>query len=395
MVRSGFARSGVGVLFLAAALAACSDSPSPTAVSGTPAKVMAVGGATASAYVGSPVATVPTVKVTDAGGRGIPGVQVTFAVSEGGGSVQTASTATNSQGVASAGTWTLGPSTGENAVDATAAGLPSVRFTATAVSPFEIDVQVLGNPTPAQQAALDGAVATWRSVILSQLSPAPLSARANSCFSGQPQINQTVNGLLLFVQFTTIDGVGKTLAESGPCYVRSGNSLPIMGSLTLDVADLPSLEAAGQLQDVITHEMAHILGFGTIWTDHQLLSGAGSSNPLFLGTGAIGSYLQLGAAGSGVPVENTGGLGTRDSHWRETVFGNELMTGYLNRGANPLSVLTVAAMNDLGYVTDPSKAQPYTLPSGAGISGDLVPVDMEQHEVLLSPRYTVDVPAAH
>jgi hypothetical protein len=29
-----------------------------------------------------------------------------------------------------------------------------------------------------------------------------------------------------------------------------------------------------------------------------------------------------------VPVENSGGSGTRDAHWRESEFGNEVMTGY-------------------------------------------------------------------
>src|SRR5258708_39129929 len=37
------------------------------------------------------------------------------------------------------------------------------------------------------------------------------------------------------------------------------------------------------------------------------------------------------------------------SHFRESVFGNEVMTGYLNNGANPLSRVTIASLADLGY----------------------------------------------
>ena len=64
-----------------------------------------------------------------------------------------------------------------------------------------------------------------------------------------------------------------------------------------------------------------------------------------------------------VPVENTGGAGTRDSHWRETVFRNELMSGFIAATGNPLSKLTVAHLQDLGYVVDMAAAEPYRLPN--------------------------------
>jgi hypothetical protein len=69
----------------------------------------------------------------------------------------------------------------------------------------------------------------------------------------------------------------------------------------------------------------------------------------------------LGGTGN-VPVENTGGLGTRNGHWRETTFGNELMTGFLNSGKNPLSRLTIASLRDLGYIVNLSVADPYKRP---------------------------------
>jgi hypothetical protein len=63
-----------------------------------------------------------------------------------------------------------------------------------------------------------------------------------------------------------------------------------------------------------------------------------------------------------VPVENLGGPGTRDAHWRETTFGNELMTGFLNPGSNPVSRLTIASLADLGYQVGFATAEPYSLP---------------------------------
>ena len=60
-----------------------------------------------------------------------------------------------------------------------------------------------------------------------------------------------------------------------------------------------------------------------------------------------------------VPLENTGGAGTAGSHWRRAVFGNELMNGFAGSGLQPLSLLTVQAMGDLGYVVATSAAEPW------------------------------------
>jgi hypothetical protein len=57
------------------------------------------------------------------------------------------------------------------------------------------------------------------------------------------------------------------------------------------------------------------------------------------------------ADSGGVPVEQDGGPGTRDSHWDEEIFGNEIMTGYINNSDNYLSQMTVASLDDLGYDT--------------------------------------------
>ena len=64
-----------------------------------------------------------------------------------------------------------------------------------------------------------------------------------------------------------------------------------------------------------------------------------------------------------VPLENAGGPGTRDSHWRETLFGNELMSGYVAAAGNPLSKLTLASLQDIGYQVDMKAAEPYSMPN--------------------------------
>ena len=57
---------------------------------------------------------------------------------------------------------------------------------------------------------------------------------------------------------------------------------------------------------------------------------------------------------AGVQVEQDGGAGTRDSHWDEETFGNEIMTGYINISGNYLSDMSIASLGDLGYEMAPA-----------------------------------------
>jgi hypothetical protein len=113
-----------------------------------------------------------------------------------------------------------------------------------------------------------------------------------------------------------------------------------------------------------------VLGVGTIWSSLGLLQGATTNNPIFTGAQATAAYNQIfGTNATGVPVENTGGGGTRNSHWRESIFRTELMTGFLGPGViNPLSRVTVASMADMGYTVNMAAADAYTRPAGVVVS---------------------------
>lgn len=101
-----------------------------------PASIAANSGNGQSATVNTPVAQPPSVIVKDAAGDPVAGVTVTFAVTQGGGSITGASQVTNSVGVATVGGWVMGGTPGAQALAATSgtlAGSP-VTFTATAVA---------------------------------------------------------------------------------------------------------------------------------------------------------------------------------------------------------------------------------------------------------------------
>lgn len=206
-----------------------------------------------------------------------------------------------------------------------------------------------------------GAEARWEAIVTGDVPDASLNVPDGSCHGA---LNETVDDIVIFVEVLSIDGPGGVLGQAGPCYVRSGSKLPITGRITLDADDLNQAESFGILEDLVIHEMGHVIGIGTLWQTHGVLTGAGTSDPYFTGAEANDAFLDVGGAaytGNPVPVENTGGPGTQDGHWRESVFDTEAMTGWLTVGANPLSSVTVASLADQGYAVDMSAADGFSL----------------------------------
>lgn len=357
------------------------------------ARLFVAAGDAQQATVNTRVPVSPAVVARDRFGNPVSGVAVTFSVAAGGGTVQGGTATTDGSGTATVGAWTLGASAGTNILSASAAGAQGASFTATAlastsasVGNYDITVRYVSAATARQQQAVEAAVLRWRTVITGELQDIPLNVKAGSCFSTQPAVNEVVDDLLLFVDFSDIDGPGKVLGHAGPCYIRTGNGLPIVGHLALDRADLQLMESSGTLNDVVLHEVGHVLGIGTLWSHQNLLSGAGTSDPFFIGARAIDSYRAAGGAGAtSVPVENTGGEGTRDGHWRESVFGNELMTGYISGSTNPLSAITIGSLIDLGYNGNLSAGNGYTVGGGSG-SG----LRLGEGETLHRAKFRVD-----
>ena len=235
-------------------------------------------------------------------------------------------------------------------------------------SPFTIEVGFLGGLTEDQQAAFTAAADRWTRMIVGDL-PSVVAD------------GETIDDVLILAQGTAIDGPGGVLGQAGPTVLRPASAgaaalLPAKGVMSFDTADLEQMAADGTLGDVITHEMGHVLGIGSIWQDKGLLRGAATTNPTFAGAGAMAEYAALlGVSGARpVPVENTGGVGTRGAHWRETVFRNELMSGFIDAAGNPISRVTVASLADLGYQVDIDNAEPYALPDLLSLaeSGQLV-----------------------
>lgn len=224
---------------------------------------------------------------------------------------------------------------------------------------FKIALRFRGGLTASQQRAFTLAANRWSRVIVGQLPKVVIN-------------NEVIDGLVIDAWGDRIDGEEGVLAATSPVLLRPSRAgasafLPVTAQMVFDVADLAAMEANGTLTDVIAHEMGHAIGIGSLWQYKSLIRNAGGTDPWFMGQAASRAYALLRAPLQGPafsPVENSGGSGTRDCHWREAVFRNELMTGYASLPGNrsPLSTLTVASLHDLGYVVDMAAAEPYALP---------------------------------
>ena len=250
---------------------------------------------------------------------------------------------------------------------------------------FDIELRYLGTPpTEAQKSALRAAADIWESVVTGGLARRVILDSGWECEDGDPSaFGDYIDDLRIDIRLERIDGPTGTVGFAGPCVRRPGG-LPLIGDVTIDTADLPRLGTAG-LHRVAVHEMAHVLGYGTsVQWDNLLRNSAVEyfeNNPgqstlpdtHFAGQAARNAFNEIGgdsySGGEKVPVENNTaryGAGGLDGHWRESVFGDELMTATISvssQTSQPLSKVTIASLADLGYSVDYTQADSFSLPS--------------------------------
>lgn len=338
-------------------------------VSPAPQQIVAALGNFQSGDPGQELHTPLGVRVADASGFAIQGVAVTFAAGPGA-SVGATTATTDAQGLAKT-TLTLGAALGEYTATAAIPGTDrSVTFTAFARTPPTFDIEIIyvnGSPTAEQAGIFREAEERWERIITNDLPDDHTGELpAGSCGFNSPAMNRALDDVIMIVDLGDIDGQGGILGGAAVCFVHEDGGLPAISMITFDGADVDLMESQGIFGAVAMHEMGHALGYGTLWNDTNLADPTwmGGTDPHFTGAAALDAFDDVGGSGySGakVPVENEGGYGTADAHWRESVFINELMTGYVDAGENPLSIVSIASMQDLGYSVDFTQADPFSI----------------------------------
>lgn len=341
------------------------------------AEVLSGGDQTARA--GAPLPAPIRFRLMDRLGNSWAGREVTFELPLGG-AVTPERTNTGADGSVEL-RWTLGPEPGLQSLTVRA-GDRTVHLLASATDaqgrvPYRIRLRTVGTLSPPVLAAMQAAAARWEAVIAGKLPPVLVRVPAGRCGDDAPALDEVVDDLLILVSEDEIDGPEGTAAFAVPCFIRQEGLLPIVGRVVVDRDDVEALVGLGLLGDVLAHELGHVLGFGTLWELFDLvrepsLPDRPGVDTHFVGPLSIAAFDLVGGAswtGPPVPIENEiGAAGSRDVHWRQAVFFDELMTPLLVPGRpNPLSRVTVASLGDLGYEVREDAADPYLLPGALGI----------------------------
>lgn len=345
------------------------------AAPGPPVAIEVAAGEGQSSHAGDHVIQPLAARAVDQYGNGVGGVSISFDVSKGGGAVTQTQVLTDAAGVAGGVGWTLGRKGGLQQVRASAqlgTTLATANFTASIESQYDPIVRFFG-PAPSSEIVASFTAATDRlhALVIGDIPDITLTSfDASRCGVPGEMLNEVVDDVLIYATVTAIDGPGRILGSAGPCVIRSNGKLTVLGVMRFDVDDLNNLASSGRLEPVILHEMLHIAGVGSLWRTLNLVDFLGSLDPRYVGTGATASCNAangLAVCGPSVPIENVGGGGTVEVHWREATFDAELMTGFAEAAGveMPLSAITASSLQDYGYTVNLLDADPFRLPTEA------------------------------
>ncbi len=234
-----------------------------------------------------------------------------------------------------------------------------------------INLKFSGAMTSVQQQTFVDAAAYWNSTITGY--------ELTYLFSGFMRPHQ----LTIDVSLPYLDGAYGILGSAGPTevyyYVGAPGATATKalfyaseGTMSFDSADVDMMIADNFFYGVVLHEMAHVIGIGTLWPYNGLYIG---NSGQYYGPASLAAWQsEFGqTAATFVPVELGGGPGTAHGHWDEVDGGGsntgivssltgmdlsrELMTGWASDSFF-ISTMTLGGLADLGYQVDYSQAGP-------------------------------------
>ena len=217
---------------------------------------------------------------------------------------------------------------------------------------FDIELIFLDAFTEAQKRVIRYAASRWMSIIRDDLPDYEFALGWSSYCADRPieiSPGERIDDLRIYV----ITNEGRWAYAD---VLRDESFLPVVGCMSV----------GGSGFDTEIHEIAHTLGFGTVWEIIGFLKDP-DGDAHFNGPLAIAAFDDAGGrdyTGAKVPVPNSEEFpGYALSHWRHPLLKGEVMCGgQTPRGTTPLSAITIQSLADMGYTVDVTQADPYTLP---------------------------------
>ena len=283
---------------------ACGDSSGPGA---TAATIAANSSTTQIGTPGTAVAEAPSVIVRDGTGNPIAGVRVTFAVTSGGGLVNGGNAVSNTLGIATVTSWTLGTTPGTNTLTATTGSLPSIVFTAEGGDPCNTSLpHALGSTSNGKLTASDcrlsdgtfidffdvniPSAGTYLFTQNAAFDTYMLLLNSNGAFVGVNddfgQFNTSVIKAILPAGTFIIGANGYLPADTGSYTVASASSTAPVTNCE-DVFVLPGISSDQAL------EQTDCSASGIFSDDYIVFLQAGQTITITMTSSAVDSYLEL------------------------------------------------------------------------------------------------------
>lgn len=191
--------------------------------------------------------------------------------------------------------------------------------------------------TPEMREGINNAADIWKNAIL------------QSSFDGEHTLTIEIDGTDLgedsYAAEASIDPE-KLKADA------NDNLLPTKGYSTVNTnAELVPVFSSDvdYFTDIMTHEFAHVMGFGSLWKMNDLIDPV--TGVYYAGTNAGIVYNSGKNTNADIPLTINERTGSDLAHWQEETFDNELMTHEVEVSgtSNPLSKLTLASLEDIGW----------------------------------------------
>jgi hypothetical protein len=238
---------------------------------------------------------------------------------------------------------------------------------------FDIRIEFTSTEVPDTYVeAFEDAVERWEEIITGDL---PYSFVEGYGFVDDILIEVAVDDIEL-----TFEGVEQTILavssvlDQQPDGLASSASLPTYSRIVINSEEVGRLL---NLDEFVANTIGRALGFGALWEEFGLVRTI-NGVATYTGSNALREMAELSDDLNGVNVLEDGADGALAAeYWSEAVLDAELMTprvelrrpdvGPGNPGVpdNPISALTIAAMQDLGYQVDYGAADRFSLAPGA------------------------------